>query len=178
MSRNANLIILCEDQQHQAFARRFLTKRGYGNRDVRVVIAKSGQGSAEQFVREEYPKEVAQQRARRHRVIARLIVIIDADGKDREAQLAKALKDAGHSPRETGEGIAVFLPARNIETWFAYLDGQSVDETKRYPRLDRERDCRRHADALSDMCNGGALREPAPDSLRAACDEFRSRVKA
>ena len=72
----------------------------------------------------------------------------------------------------------VFIPTWNIETWFAYLDGATVDEARSdYPRLTRERECQRHVDALTGMCRAGALRQPSPPSLGRACDEYRTRLE-
>jgi hypothetical protein len=76
-----------------------------------------------------------------------LVVVVDGDAKDalaRETQLAEIVMKAGQEPRKASERVAIFVPARNIETWLAYLDGQDVDETTPYPRLPRERECRRH----------------------------------
>jgi hypothetical protein len=74
--------------------------------------------------------------------------------------------------------VAVFIPARNIETWLAYLDGQVVNENDAYPRLERERDCQHHVRRLYEMCQQGVLRQPAPQSLAAACVEYRARPQA
>jgi len=120
-------------------------------------------------------------RARQHRVQQALVVLIDADKcsiSDRLRQLENAVSEAGRSPRHGDERVAIFVPARNIETWFAYLDGQSVDEKKTYPRLQRERDCQRHVKRLHEMCQSGTLRQPAPPSLDAACKEYRTRLQA
>jgi hypothetical protein len=180
MSRNVQVVILCEDRQHEAFARRFLTRAGKSVRVQRVEVSPSGRGSAEQFVRERFAKEVAYYRARKHRVEQALIVLIDADGREvaaRTEQVESACVEAGQTRRQGDERVAIFVPARNIETWFAYLDGQTVDENERYPHLERERDCQRHVDCLYEMCQRGALREPSPPSLNAACSEYRSRLQ-
>ena len=89
------------------------------------------------------------------------------------AALDEACKERGISARKENEPASVFVPTWNIETWFAYLDGDEVDETrKNYPRLDRQRECGKHAALLARMCRDGALREPAPASLASACTEF------
>ena len=76
-------------------------------------------------------------------------------------------------PREDTDPVVVVVPRRNIETWLAYLGGTSVNEVTVYPRLRRERDCDAHANRLYDMCRDERLAEPAPPSLREACDEYR-----
>lgn len=181
MSRRVNTVILCEDRQHEAFARRFLEKSGRSLRVQRVEISPKGRGSGEQFVRERFAKELAYYRARQHRVEQALIVLIDADGRtvdERTRQVEASAVDAGLPGRTAADRVAVFVPARNIETWLAYLDGQTVDEARAqpYPRLDRERDCQAHVDRLFEMCKRGALRQPAPASLNVACTEYGSRL--
>lgn len=69
--------------------------------------------------------------------------------------------------------VVVIVPRRNIETWFAYLDGSDVDEHRRYSKLAKVRDCEKHAKELYIMCHERqSLRDPAPSSLREACDEY------
>jgi hypothetical protein len=143
----------------------------------RVEVNPKGRGSGEQFVRQRFVKELAYYRARKHRVEQALIVLIDADGRDvaaRIEQVESACIEAGGQRRQRDERVAIFVPARNIETWLAYLEGQTVNETDTYPKLKRERDCKVHADRLYDMCQRGALRKPSPPSLEAACEEFHS----
>lgn len=180
MSRAVNLVILCEDRQHEVFARRFLKQAGIVTRDLRVEISPSGRGAAEQFVRRQYLKELQFYRGRSHRVQQALLVVIDADSRsvaDRIRQVEQeAISDADGGRRDD-ERVAIVVPARNIETWFAYLDGEDVNETDAYPRLDRQRDCQRHVDELWRMCQEGSLRHPAPPSLETACDEYRTRLQ-
>lgn len=180
MSRNVQIVILCEDRQHEAFARRFLERTGRNRRVQRVERAPGGRGSAEQFVRERYPKELAYYRERRHRVEHALIVLVDADRGSVDArveQLERACQAAGMEHRQSADRVAIFVPARNIETWLAYLAGQSVNEEDGYPRLECERGCQCHVNELYKMCQAGALRQPAPSSLEAACKEYRSRLQ-
>jgi len=179
MSRTVQVVILCEDRQHEAFARRFLERTGKGLRVQRVEVSPQGRGSGEQFVRQRYAEELAYYRARKHRVEQALVVLIDADLRDvaaRIEQIESACTEAGEERRGGDGRVAMIVPARNIETWLAYLEGQSVNEKDEYPRLKRERDCQRHVDKLYEMCQQGALRQPAPPSLEAACAEYRSRL--
>lgn len=182
MSRNVQVVILCEDRQHEAFARRFLALAGRSVRVQRVEVSPKGRGSGEQFVRQRFASELAYYRARQHRVEQALVVLIDADGHDvteRIEQIENACVEAGYNRRQQDERVAIFVPARNIETWLAYLDGQTVDEGREqpYPRLEHQRDCQRHAERLYAMCQRGALRQPAPPSLDAACTEYRTRLQ-
>lgn len=177
MSRQAQLVLICEDRQHETFARRFLEKAGWPVRRLRVLMAPPGRGSAEQFVRETFPVELSAYRSKRHRVAQGLVIACDGDrrGVDgRTDDFAEACRAQGVGARAAGEHVALFIPTWNIETWLAYLSGVSVDETKNdYPRLDRPRDCKAHVDRLFQMCQQNALRQPAPPSLEAACAEYR-----
>lgn len=179
MSRNVNTVILCEDRQHEAFARRFLVQTGKGHRVQRVEVSPKGRGSAEQFVRERFAKELAYYRSRQHRVEQALIVMIDADGREiaaRTRQVEEGAAEGGQDRRRDSERVAIFVCARNIETWLAYLGGDTVNENDVYTRLTRARDCQPHVERLHEMCQQGALRQPSPPSLEAACAEYRSRL--
>ncbi len=181
MSRSVNTVILCEDRQHEAFVRRFLAQAGKGLRVQRVEVSPKGRGSGEQFVRARFARELAFYRERQHRVEQALIVVIDADGRDmgeRARQFDQAATEGGGAPRGPEERVLIFVPARNIETWLAYLDGQTVNESDQYPRLASPRDCQHHVERLYQMCQQGALRQPAPPSLESACAEYRSRLEA
>ena len=163
------ITVLCEDKQHESFIRRFLKKR---NRRV-YTVSRPGAGAGDQFVRDNYPAYLDAVRKRN----GILVVMIDGDNysiSERLKQLNDACTQGGVSPRDTSDKVAIFIPSRNIETWLAYLDGERVNEADRYPRLERERECRRHVDALKQMCAEGKLRTPAPESLEAACREYNN----
>ncbi len=181
MSRNVQLVLLCEDRQHETFARRFLTKAGWSTRRLRVEIAPPGAGSAEQFVRERFPAELSAYRSNRHRVAQALVVVIDGDSHGvhtRLEELNSACRFQGVPPRDVNEGVLIAVPTWNIETWLAYLSGEVVDESKSdYQRLPRPRDCQLHVNKLHEMCQQNSLRQPAPASLEAACREYRERLQ-
>ena len=168
MSR-PKITVLCEDKQHEAFIRRFLRKRKKRNQVQAVTRPNTGAG--EQFVRENYPAYLDAVRKRG----GLLVVMIDADTysiEQRLKQMDGACEQKHVLPRTASDKVALFIPARNIETWLAYLDGGRVNETDTYPRLQRERDCQRHVDALVQMCTEEKLRPPSPPSLEAACREY------
>ena len=176
-ARNVGVVFVCEDLQHAVFARRFFESRGYKKRQFRVEKSPSGRGSAEQWVRNAYVKELITYRARHGNHV--VVILIDGDGgtvQERIQQLDKECRKANVQTRRDEERVAVFVPSRNIETWLTFLDGEKVDETTSYTKLKREKECQRHVDALSKMCDQGALSEPAPPSLVAACDEFLKRL--
>lgn len=70
--------------------------------------------------------------------------------------------------------MLVCVPTWNIETWFSYLGGETVDETQPdYPRLSHERDCDPFAKELATMCRHQELRSPSPTSLQDACNNYQ-----
>ena len=179
MTRRVQLVLLCEDTQHEAFCRRFFSAMGWEMRLIRVEKSLGGRGSAEQFVRQRFPRELKAHRSRP--VSQAFVTMMDGDrhGVDARLELLNEACRAGEiDVRSAGERVAVFVPTWNIETWFAYLDGATVDEARSdYPRLTRERECQRHVDALTGMCRAGALRQPSPPSLDRACGEYRTRLE-
>ena len=180
MGRNVQIVILCEDRQHEVFICRFLKKCSWGVRSLRVEMAPRGRGAGEQFVRERFPKELSACRLRKH-VTQALIVMLDGDSvgvDERLRSLDAQCRSQGVDPRRDDDRVAVFVPTWRIETWFAYLDGNDVDEAKRdYPKLSRERDCQRFVNELFKMCQSGNLRPPEPRSLRSACREYDKRLR-
>ena len=69
--------------------------------------------------------------------------------------------------------MIILVPRRNIETWFACIDGESIDETLEY-RAWKSTNPRPLADKLYRMCHEDQrLRDPAPPSLEESCREYR-----
>ena len=174
------IVLLCEDKQTDSFVRRFLKHRNFKYRDITTVSLSAGSGSGEQRVKEQYPTELKaiRQKAIRQKEQAYLIVVIDADTHtvdERHAELKQACEEEGILPRNSRDAnVLHIIPRRNIETWFAYLEGNNVNESEIYPKLKRERDCKEHAERLHHMCQTRRLREPVPPSLLEACNEYRS----
>ena len=81
--------------------------------------------------------------------------------------------DAEDAPIRDDDNVYLLAPSRSIETWFAYLDDDSVNEADAYPRLQRKRHCQTHVDELHRLCERNQLRQPAPPSLEHACEEYR-----
>lgn len=165
-----DIIVVCEDNQHAAFIQRFFRKRHLQT----YIVPKPPGGAGDQFVLENFPKQLDAVRKRG----GSLVAMIDGDrygAVQRNKQLEDACKHRGIAPRVSSDNVAVLVPQRNIETWFAYLDGEQVDETTVYPKLRTEKECRRHVDALWTMCTRDqTLRNPSPASLEFACSEYRN----
>jgi hypothetical protein len=168
---SVRLILLCEDQQLACFARRFLKRRGWNAHDIREEIAPAGEGSGEQWVRERFPDELMSIRKRQG---SALIVCTDADTgtvEERTATLYQICTDKKIPVPTPQDAVAMIVPKRNIETWFAYLRGETINENDTYRRYTKERECQPDVNALDEMCLQSKLREPAPASLTAACQQ-------
>ena len=173
MSRRVQFVLLCEDTQHEAFLRRFLRHLGLSSHMLRVERAPAGRGAGEQYVRERFVRELAFLRRRHARHALAVMIDGDAAGHDgRLKALEEACRRARVAPRQDDEPVLILVPTRSIETWLAYLEGESVDENTPYPKLDRARECAPQVEILWKMCRAESLRHPAPASLRAACEEY------
>lgn len=135
-SSRVYVIVVLEDARHEMLARRYLKKRGIGDREMRIERSPSGEGNAEGWVRKTFVKEANVYRSRYAKTA--LIVVIDADNhavEDRYRQLDRALEDGGKQRVDTEhEQIARLVPKRNVETWILCLNGHAVDEEDDYKK--------------------------------------------
>jgi hypothetical protein len=183
VSKASQVIVLCEDKLQEVVVYRFL-KKGWGitNRQVRIIPQPHGEGSGEKHVRNLYPSELRAYRTRKAKTI--LIAVIDADNgtvAEHNTELEKACHLKNIEPRHKDDAVMHLIPRRHIETWLAYLDGQSVNEVDNYkPSYEfkhRESDCHNLVDKLARNCkNNTRIHEP-PQSLNSACKEFSERVR-
>lgn len=171
------IILLCEDQQTDSFVRNFLKHRNFKYRDITTCpLPRSNGGAGEQSVRKQYSRQL---KAIRNKKNAYLIVVIDADIHTldyRHQQLKQECEENRIPPRNSSDiNVLHIIPRRNIETWLKYLKNENnIDESVQYPKLKRPGDCKEHAENLYNMCHvQQQLREPAPPSLREACNEYR-----
>lgn len=138
MSKPSLAVVIVEDDHHEMLVRRYLKKRGLENHQMTIERSPSGEGSAENWVRETFAKEVIRYRNRSQHAHTALIVVIDADVRavqDRLRQLDDALRTAGRPPVDTKiEEIARLVPKRNVETWILCLNEQPVNEATDYKR--------------------------------------------
>lgn len=134
--RSVQVVILCEDRKQERFFRRLCQRLGHRLIDVRV--APSGEGSAAQWVAQNYPAEVQAHRAKANFISRGLVVAIDGDAwgvEVRKQELDEALREAAMERRQGRERIALCVPTWSIETWLAFLCGQKgINEQTRYKR--------------------------------------------
>jgi hypothetical protein len=174
--RKANVVMLCEDTQHEAFLRRVLYHYGWKPRQLRINKCLEASQDAKQYIRSEYPKEVREIR-RRNWMNLCLYVVIDADTDsvdDLKRELDSCLTDASPKleKRSPSDRIVILVPKRNIETWIHYLFGNSVDEITVYPKLKYESDCDPAVQRFHEMCPNN-MPGDAPNSLKIGCEELK-----
>jgi hypothetical protein len=177
MKRSASIVILCEDMQHYNFVRRFLILNGWDSRRIRVNI--SSGGSAEQFVREQFPIELRAYRSRKTYQKSMLFVVTDADTGgvvDRISEFKSICETNGIEFRAANEKVIFVIPKRNIETWLRYLDAGAFDEQTDYSNMVHGNDCIRLVKALDEMCRTHNLLPSPPPSLVTACEEYNRSV--
>ena len=184
------VIILCEDIDQERFIREYLICRGLDDRKIKNFGNPKGRkiNNNNALIVKHYPDLIKSYRSRNYRNIA-VVVMIDADEDsldDKMRCLNIALDEtAGNlnqEPRLPNEKIAIFVPARNIETWFYYinsgLEGQECDEITDYKdntmsSKERIELAKRAARILAkEICPYGVDRIALP-SLRYACRELQ-----
>ena len=183
--------ILCEDIDQERFIRQYLICRGLDDRKIKDFgnpkgrVIENNNASIVKY----YPALMkSYRRTRKYRNIA-VVVMIDADEDsldDRMRSLNIALDEtAGNlnrDPRLRDEKVAIFVPARNIETWFYYInnnmEGQECNENTDYKNdkmsaAERIELAESAAKKLArEICPQGVDRITLP-SLRYACTELQ-----
>ncbi len=168
------VVVICEGSADATFCRRFLKLRGYDHRKVRVLPFPAGKGCGEQFVRNNFPNELKENRRWKAKG---LIVLIDGDGKtiaERKKEMDDACQSANVAQRTKDEPVVLGVPQRNIESWFVYLEGGHWSETEDYAKRKKDSLAKNSAKKLHEYCfRDQALPQPAPASLGDVCDEWK-----
>ena len=182
--------ILCEDIDQERFIRQYLICRGLDDRKIKDFgnpkgrVIENNNASIVKY----YPALMKSYRTRKYRNIA-VVVMIDADEDsldDRMRSLNIALDEiAGNlnrDPRLRDDKVAIFVPARNIETWFYYInnnmEGQECNENTDYKndKMSAEERIELAESAAKrlarEICPQGVDRITLP-SLRYACTELQ-----
>jgi hypothetical protein len=94
------------------------------------------------------------------------------DVQDRIKEFEDRCKSMQIAFRSNDEAVAIVVPKRNIETWIHYLDGKSVNEIDKFPKLDREHGCKLAVDYLVRLCKTTGIKPDAPPALAEACKEY------
>ncbi|MBE9228044.1 hypothetical protein IQ264_21715 [Phormidium sp. LEGE 05292] len=183
--------ILCEDIDQERFIREYLICRGWDDRKIKDFGNPKGRTikNNNALIVKYYPDLIKSYRSRRNYRNIAVVVMIDADEDglyDKMRSLHIALDEtAGNlnrDPRLPNEKIAIFVPARNIETWFyyinRYLEDQECNELTDYKdkamsTKERIQLAERSARILAtEICPLGVDQIDLP-SLRYACRELQ-----
>ncbi|MEM9543500.1 MAG: hypothetical protein AAGA60_28905 [Cyanobacteria bacterium P01_E01_bin.42] len=135
-NKQTRITVLCEDTTHYEFIREYLSCLGFDKR--RITSFPNLKGSIKlnnAKVIKYYPQLVATYRQKKNYQDIAVIVMIDADNTEekpdierRPIALNKSLDEEegkrNKDLRFPDEKIAIFVPTRNIETWFAYVENQ------------------------------------------------------
>jgi hypothetical protein len=177
MGNSAQVVVLSEDQQHQIFVYAWLRQRGIERRKIRLLPVPAGRGAGEQYVREQYPKEVQTHRRRSGAQDCQLVTIIDADvlpTRHRFEQLDQSLQDTELGKRSPTERICILVPKRNIETWIYFLVTGPVDEETDYKRPTKSaEECREAARKLVETYPLEVAPAEFPPSLQEGWGELK-----
>lgn len=182
--------ILCEDIDQERFIREYLICRGLDDRKIRDFGNPKGRiiNNNNALIVKHYPELIKTYRRHNFRNIA-VVVMIDADEdslhdkmRDFNIALDETSGNLNQDPRRPNEKVAIFVPARNIETWFQYIEGYSenkeCDETTDYKDKtisikERIKLAQRSAKILAtEICPHG-VDSITLSSLRYACRELQ-----
>jgi hypothetical protein len=112
--------VWCEDRHQEQFARKFsFRKFGLTWRDVQVRPAPKGNGSAAQWVIENFPHATRVARTGKNQQRLGVLVIVDGDTEGVESRKRSLLQPP--NDRRDDLRVAICVPSRNIETWVKYL---------------------------------------------------------
>lgn len=178
MANPSLVIVRAEDSRHGQFIGRYLRRLGLRNHAMRILTAPAGQGSAEQWVRNNFVIDVQSYRSRAAET--KLVVMMDADThivEQRLRQLDESLRRAGISLRDDDEkNIVRLVPRRNIETWILCISRRVVgeEENYKYEQSDWAELIRNGVDTLYAWTRLNAtIPESCVDSLRLALPQLR-----
>lgn len=162
MNKAAYFIVLAEDWRHQQLVRRYLVRRFQCSRyDIHPIDLPSGRSAGEQWVRENYPRQLEAWRNRSAHARTALIVVIDADTNtvaNRQQQLRRSAQEAGVAARGDDDAVVHLIPKRNVETWILCLTGETVNESGDYKHAPADFNSlfKRSADTLYDWSRPNA----------------------
>lgn len=182
---NWQVIVLCEDEAHFQFIRHYLQYCGATTRAIKRFPNAYSDDRAfnNTTVLNYYPKAVEYYRQQSAIIKIVLIVMIDADKQtvgQRFASLNQKL--ITYKPcllkRTSAEDIFIFVPKRNIETWFYYINTlEKVDENIEYRKISSTKIQELAKKIQQEICSTNTLPNNTPSSLKDACDEINRNLK-
>jgi hypothetical protein len=174
MPGDNRIIVLCEDKAQEYFVRKILEGFGVGNREMNFRITPSNAGAGDNAVIKAFPSELDYWMRRKNLGKSNiLIAVLDADviGVDQKIKLLR--KELNDQPYPDTDGVGVFNPARNLESWIHFLTGEVIDEKtdykKNHPKIQNHLT---DIKSFAQKCRERQKIENMPPSLAAACAEF------
>lgn len=177
--RGVEAILLCEDVAQANLLRNYLYCAGLTRHEVRLRPIPGGRGAGEQFVRQEFAKEVAEQRRRIKKIRKTVLVAAtDADRLSVAERLARVTEEAGEVA--DGEMITILIPKRNTETWIRCLRGEAADEETDFKYAESGASAAESAKALHGYTRRRATSAPnfVPSLMRAISELRRIEMLA
>ncbi len=172
------MTILCEDIAHHRFIREYLICQGVDKRDILDFGNVKSRNNGSVF--RHYPELVREYRKKRNYQNIALVVMLDADGesveyrmKAFEMKLDPEKSRLNQKTREDNERVAIFIPARNIETWMHYaLADMDCNEDEDYKKYRTADDAGKAAKMFAKEICVDRLPQNALYSLHHACGEL------
>lgn len=136
MSRVCEIVLVCEGWRDSRFARSFLEAAGVDPRKIDPKVNPGGSGH--DWVKAEFVEAITD--LKRFREGHGVLGLLDEDGcgvAKRRGEITKRLTERGFT-LNAASGRCLLLPARNIETWLYWLEGQrtgqawGINETDNY----------------------------------------------
>ncbi|MCK5876957.1 MAG: hypothetical protein KAG43_04925 [Candidatus Marithrix sp.] len=144
--------------------------RGYEKRKIFSNICPKGRGAGEKYVHDNYAKELKAYQSKKNHLNIVLVVVIDTDLNSIEDRIKSLGKK---SQRLDNEKVAIFIPKRNIETWFRYLDKDDYNQEDDYKKEYKNSSTSKFAEKLAKEICSKELPDDAPHSLFHACKELK-----
>lgn len=135
----------------------------------------SGRGSGEQQVRKLFPNELAAIRKRPKHENHWLVVMTDGDGltlKERRVQLYQEITSKAMETFNHDEKCMIFIPCRNLESWFAWIETDNSDEKSDYKNKYRHAKPTKFGKMLFDKYQRSDYHH-CPESLKDAYQEWQ-----
>ena len=166
--KGSQIYILCEDKSHYHFAKKYFELKGFNKRNIRGEHNPKGisVGSGAEFVKNHYLEQVDIFKNKGKRLDYILVVIVDDDTKNNLQNIHQL-----YTPL-LNEKILIFSPKRNIESWFHYINGNSISESSDYKKHHKNAKPTVFAKKLKEEICLNGLPEQAPSSLHHACTEL------
>lgn len=167
--------ILCEGARDYYFARSFIEKvMGKDKTEFFRSQTIPGKGSGEQQVRALFPNELAARRKRPKHENHWLVVLTDGDGltlQNRRSQLYQELRIKSMEMPRPDEKYAIFIPCRNLESWFEWIKTGCIDEIRDYKNKHRQAKATEFGKMFFEKCQKSD-KSNYPESLDDACRQW------